>query len=71
MPLQSYLSEPALRQLDVLADKGDAGAQELATYWVGQGVGMMSKVRPARQVVLEMAEDFLEAAERLRAVLDD
>jgi len=71
MPLQSYLSEPALRRLDLLAAKGDPGAQALATYWVGQGVGLMTKVRPARQVVLEMAEDFLAAAERLRQVLDE
>ena len=71
MPLQSFLSEPALRRLDVLAEKGDPGAQALATYWVGQGVGLMTKVKPARQVVLEMAEDFIEAAGRLRSALDD
>lgn len=70
MPLQSFLSEPALRRLDVLAEKGDPGAQALATYWVGQGVGLMTTVRPARQVVLEMAEDFLEAAERLQRCLE-
>jgi len=69
MPLQSFLSEPALRRLDVLAEKGDPGAQALATYWVGQGVGLMTKVRPARQVVLEMAEDYLEAVERLQHTL--
>ena len=71
MPLQSFLSEPALRRLDALAERGDPGAQALATYWVGQGVGLMTKVRPARQVVLEMAEDFIEAAARLRSALDE
>ena len=71
MPLQSYLSEPALRRIDVLAEKGDPGAQALATYWVGQGVGLMTKVKPARQVVLEMAEDFIEAAGRLQSALED
>jgi NAD(P)H-dependent flavin oxidoreductase YrpB (nitropropane dioxygenase family) len=70
MPLQSFVSEPALRRLDVLAEKGHAGARELATYWVGQGVGLMSKVKPAGEVVREMAEDLLEAAERLNAALD-
>jgi NAD(P)H-dependent flavin oxidoreductase YrpB (nitropropane dioxygenase family) len=65
MPLQSYLSEPALRRIDEQAAKGDPGAQELATYWVGQGVGLMNSVRPARQLVLEMAEDLAHAAERL------
>jgi NAD(P)H-dependent flavin oxidoreductase YrpB (nitropropane dioxygenase family) len=69
MPLQSMLTEPALRRLDVLAEQGHPGAQELATYWVGQGVGLMGKVRPAREVVREMAEDLLDAAERLQAAL--
>jgi NAD(P)H-dependent flavin oxidoreductase YrpB (nitropropane dioxygenase family) len=71
MPLQSYLSEPALRRVDELAAKGDAGAQDLATYWVGQGVGLMNAVKPARQVVLEMAEDFLDAADRLARAVGD
>ena len=69
MPLQSLLAEPALRRVDALAASGDPGARELATYWVGQGVGLMNKVRPAREVVYEMAQDFAGAAERLAAVL--
>jgi NAD(P)H-dependent flavin oxidoreductase YrpB (nitropropane dioxygenase family) len=71
MPLQSYISEPALRRLDVLAENGDPGAQELATYWVGQGVGLMNKVKPVRQVVLEMTEDYLEAADRVARSLGE
>jgi len=71
MPLQSLISEPALRRIDVLAENGDPGAQALATYWVGQGVGLMTKIRTVRDVVYEMAEDFLAASERLsRAVAD-
>jgi NAD(P)H-dependent flavin oxidoreductase YrpB (nitropropane dioxygenase family) len=71
MPMQSMLSEPALRRVDALAERGHPGAQELATYFVGQGVGLMNRVRPAREVVREMAEDFLDAAERLNAALGD
>jgi NAD(P)H-dependent flavin oxidoreductase YrpB (nitropropane dioxygenase family) len=71
MPLQSWLSEPSLRRLDKLAERGDPGAQALATYWVGQGVGLMNKIRPTREVVLEMAEDYLDAAERLADSLGD
>jgi NAD(P)H-dependent flavin oxidoreductase YrpB (nitropropane dioxygenase family) len=70
MPLQSLLSEPALRRIDVLAASGDPGAQALATYWVGQGVGLMTKVKPARQVVLDMMDDFIEAAQRLQAAAE-
>ncbi|HEY9521887.1 MAG TPA: nitronate monooxygenase family protein [Thermopolyspora sp.] len=70
MPLQSLVSEPALRHIDVLAERGDPGAQELATYWVGQGVGLMNRVRPAREVVYEMAEDFADAVQRLADAVD-
>jgi NAD(P)H-dependent flavin oxidoreductase YrpB (nitropropane dioxygenase family) len=71
MPMQSIISEPSLRRIDGLAEKGDKGAQELATYWVGQGVGLMNKVKPARDVVLEFAEDYLDAAERISDSLGD
>jgi NAD(P)H-dependent flavin oxidoreductase YrpB (nitropropane dioxygenase family) len=69
MPLQSILSEATLRRIDVLAEKGHPGAQRLATYWVGQGVGLMTKKRPVHAVVLEMAQDYLAAAERLSGSL--
>jgi NAD(P)H-dependent flavin oxidoreductase YrpB (nitropropane dioxygenase family) len=71
MPLQSIVSEPALRRIDTLAAKGDAGARALATYWVGQGVGLMNAVKPARQVVYEFAQEYLAAAERLSDSLGD
>ncbi|TAM65210.1 nitronate monooxygenase family protein [Mycobacterium sp.] len=70
MPLQSVVSENVLRRLDVLAENGNTGAQELATYWVGQGVGLMDKVKPAREVVREMIEDYVDAAERLAGSLE-
>ncbi len=65
MPLQSMISEPALRRIDVLAERGDPGAQALATYWVGQGVGLMNKVRPVREVIYEMVQEFLAASDDL------
>ncbi|WP_336087350.1 NAD(P)H-dependent flavin oxidoreductase [Nocardia sp. SSK8] len=71
MPLQGLLSEATLRHVDRLAEKGDPGAQDLATYWVGQGVGLMNRVRPAADVVYEMATDFADAAERITAAMRD
>ncbi|GAA2313153.1 nitronate monooxygenase family protein [Streptomyces violaceusniger] len=65
MPLQSVVSERALRYVDAQAEKGHPGARELATYWVGQGVGLINRVRPARDVVYEMAQDYAAAAERI------
>lgn len=69
LPLQSMLSEPVLRRVDVLAEQGHQGAQALATYFVGQGVGLMREEKPARQVVLDFIEDYLAAAERMAATL--
>jgi NAD(P)H-dependent flavin oxidoreductase YrpB (nitropropane dioxygenase family) len=71
LPLQSMLSEPVLRRVDKLATAGHPGARALATYFVGQGVGLMNKVKPAREVVLEFIEDYVAAAERLGGSLQD
>jgi len=71
MPLQSLVSEPALRSIDKLAEAGDPGARQLATYWVGQGVGLMNSAQSVRSVVREFMEDFAAAAERLGALLDE
>jgi NAD(P)H-dependent flavin oxidoreductase YrpB (nitropropane dioxygenase family) len=71
MPLQSLVSEPALRAIDKLAEAGDPGARQLATYWVGQGVGLMNSAQSVRSVVREFMEDFAAAAERLSALLED
>lgn len=65
MPLQSLVSEPALRKIDKLAEAGDPGARQLATYWVGQGVGLMNQPLSVRQVVYNFMEDFGAASERL------
>jgi NAD(P)H-dependent flavin oxidoreductase YrpB (nitropropane dioxygenase family) len=71
MPLQSFVSEPALRLVDKLSQAGHAGAAELATYWVGQGVGLMNSSISAGAVVQQFKEDFLRASERLAHLLED
>lgn len=71
MPLQTLVSEPALRRVDKLAEGGHKGAQQLATYWVGQGVGLMEQSMSAGQVVQAFKEDFLAAYERLATSLGD
>lgn len=71
LPLQSMVAEPIIRRIDVLAAQGHPGAQALSTYFVGQGVGLMNKVKPAREVVREFIEDYLAATERLSNSLPD
>jgi NAD(P)H-dependent flavin oxidoreductase YrpB (nitropropane dioxygenase family) len=70
MPLQTMVAEPPLRLIDKLAQGGHAGAQELATYWVGQGVGLMNSSISAGAVVQEFKQDFLLACERLAACVE-
>ena len=71
MPLQSMVSEPALALIDREAEKGQAGAKELATYWIGQGVGLLTQEKSARAVVQEFKEDFLVGHERLNSFLGE
>ncbi|HTP77274.1 MAG TPA: nitronate monooxygenase [Rhizomicrobium sp.] len=71
MPLQSLVAEPALSRITKLAEGGHKGARELATYWVGQGVGLMNDMQSTKQVVYEFMEDFLAATERLKSVMAD
>jgi len=71
MPLQSLVSEPALRKVDKLAEGGHPGAKTLATYWVGQGVGLMNQSKSVRAVVHEFKEDFLRAYERLTEAIEE
>jgi len=65
MPLQSLVSEPALSKIDKLSQGGHEGAKELATYWVGQGVGLMNQSMSSGAVVQDFKEEFVEAYERL------
>ncbi len=70
MPLQSLVSEPALLKIEKLAESGNKGAAQLATYWVGQGVGLMNQTMSAAAVVQDFKEDFLRAYERLTLALE-
>ena len=65
MPLMTMLSEPALKLVAREADKGNSGAIELATYFVGQGVGLIEEVRGAGQVVQQFKEEFAAALQGL------
>lgn len=70
MPLQSVLIENALSIVSREADKKHAGAQDLCTYWVGQGVGLIDQIRPAERVVQDFKEDFAEAFGNLEGFIE-
>jgi NAD(P)H-dependent flavin oxidoreductase YrpB (nitropropane dioxygenase family) len=66
MPLQSLISEGALRAIERSAAAGNPAARNLVTYFVGQGVGLIDSVKSARQVVEEFKLDFADAVEDLQ-----
>ena len=70
MPLQTLVASPALNKVDKLAEAGHEGARQLATYYVGQGVGLMNETRTTRQVVQDFREDFVTGYELLTAAID-
>ena len=65
MPLQSIIAEPAMARITRLAEGGHEGARDLASYYVGQGVGLMNTAQNAKGVVYQFMEEFLDASERL------
>lgn len=71
MPLQSIVSDTAMSKVLKLANGGHGGAAQLASYFVGQGVGMMNSPQSTREVVRGFMEDYIEAVERLSASLEE
>jgi NAD(P)H-dependent flavin oxidoreductase YrpB (nitropropane dioxygenase family) len=65
MPVQTILVAEAQARIARGATKTGSGSQQLANYFVGQVVGQLNRVRPAGQVVLDMVEEYVEAAEVL------
>ncbi|MGE4231680.1 MAG: nitronate monooxygenase [Dongiaceae bacterium] len=69
MPAQANLVMAAHQKITKLAEGGHPGAQALATYFVGQGVGLMNNAQSARAVVHGFMQDFLDATERLNRLI--
>lgn len=68
MPLQSIITEPAMARITRLAEGGHEGARDMASYFVGQGVGLMTTAQSAKGVVYQFMEEFLDASERLTSL---
>ncbi|MGA2825484.1 MAG: nitronate monooxygenase [Streptosporangiaceae bacterium] len=71
MPLQSMLSDRPRRRIEAMAERPGSRAVELLSPFVGQVVGQMTAVKPARQVVLEMVNEFVDAWQRVNDLLAD
>ncbi|HEX6382251.1 MAG TPA: nitronate monooxygenase, partial [Acidimicrobiia bacterium] len=60
MPLQPLLVDYALHRINRAAAAGAPGAVQLVNDFVGQVVGSLDAVRPARQVLHEMIEEYVD-----------
>ena len=70
MPLQTALINDSQLRINQAAGHPGARARELATYFVGQVVGSLDRVRPTRSVVLDMVEEFIDTIGRLENLVD-
>jgi NAD(P)H-dependent flavin oxidoreductase YrpB (nitropropane dioxygenase family) len=69
MPLHGMLIAEAQGRMARSAANNE-GARKLLNYFVGQAVGQMNQVKPARQVVLDMVDEFIDAAQDLSHLLE-
>jgi NAD(P)H-dependent flavin oxidoreductase YrpB (nitropropane dioxygenase family) len=70
MPLQPLLVDYALHRIRRAAAAGSPGAVQLVNYFVGQVVGSLDAVRPARQVLHEMIEEYVDVVAGLARGLE-
>jgi NAD(P)H-dependent flavin oxidoreductase YrpB (nitropropane dioxygenase family) len=68
MPLQTALITESQVRINQAAGQPGSKARELATYFVGQVVGSLDRVRPTRSVVLDMVEEFIDTIGRLESL---
>jgi NAD(P)H-dependent flavin oxidoreductase YrpB (nitropropane dioxygenase family) len=69
MPLQFMLNAEATSRIHRYAHVEGSGAKELVGSPVGQIVGRMNTVRPVREVIYDMVQEFIETTERLEQSL--
>ena len=67
MPLHGMLIAEAQRRIARGANTQGSGAEQLVNYFVGQIVGSMNQVKSARQVVMDMVEEYIETMDRLNS----
>jgi NAD(P)H-dependent flavin oxidoreductase YrpB (nitropropane dioxygenase family) len=65
MPLQGIIFSDAARRIT------RAQNRELAGFPVGQILGRMNQVRPARDVIFDMVEEWIETTQRMSKLIED
>jgi NAD(P)H-dependent flavin oxidoreductase YrpB (nitropropane dioxygenase family) len=62
MPLQQLLVNEARQRITASANSAGSGSEKLLNYFVGQVVGSLNQVKPARRVLLDMVEEYVDVA---------
>jgi NAD(P)H-dependent flavin oxidoreductase YrpB (nitropropane dioxygenase family) len=65
MPLQFMLINDAMRRINKF------NVKELTTMPVGQIVGRMNKVRPVRDVMYDLVDEFVESSQKLEKLVEE
>jgi NAD(P)H-dependent flavin oxidoreductase YrpB (nitropropane dioxygenase family) len=63
MPLHGALIGEAQQRIRRSAYTPGSGAEKLINYFVGQVVGSLNEIKPARRVLMEMVEEYIDVAE--------
>jgi NAD(P)H-dependent flavin oxidoreductase YrpB (nitropropane dioxygenase family) len=71
MPLQHLATAEAHQRVRRAALAGSPTAAELTVTPVGQIVGRMNQLRPARQVVSEMVDEYLDTVEQMAKLMEE
>ena len=59
MPFQLIIVQPSMQRINKLAEGGHDGTTQIASYFVGQGVGLMNETVSARDVVRQFMKEYL------------
>lgn len=70
MPHMAMLSIPCFELIDKAALGDNTKAQELVSYFVGQGVGLVDSEQSAGSVVQDFKQEFADSVSRLMAALE-
>lgn len=71
MPLQPVLIGEALYRVNRAATTEGSGAERLVNYFVGQVVGSLDRVQPARQVVFDMIDEYIDTVDQMQRTMKD
>jgi NAD(P)H-dependent flavin oxidoreductase YrpB (nitropropane dioxygenase family) len=71
MPLQFMLTAEAIQRIHRSAHSETSGARELVGSPVGQVVGRMNSVRPVKEVVYDMMNEFVDAVHRVSGLVEE